>query len=99
MNAWALSDGFFVAGLMMAGVGALVLVASTGFFDMFSYAFHSLLVLFTPLRNPKNHETFYEYKMARDHKRAASMTAIFAVGVVYLLVSLLCLFLYYTLAA
>ncbi|NLG24635.1 MAG: DUF3899 domain-containing protein, partial [Clostridiales bacterium] len=43
-NARHLSDGCFVAGLLLAGVGGLAAIAATGFFDMFAYAFHSLAV-------------------------------------------------------
>ena len=95
MNARILSDGCFVAGLLMTGVGLLVWISTTGFFDIFSYGFHSLLVLFSPLRKPENHETFFDYKTAKEERRGKPMAAIVIVGVGYILVSLLCLVLYY----
>ena len=73
MNARILSDGCFVAGMMLTGVGLLVWIATTGFFDIFSYGFHSLLVLFSPLRKPEEHETFFDYKLAKEEKRGAPM--------------------------
>lgn len=95
MNARILSDGCFVAGLIMTGVGLLVWISTTGFFDMFSYGFHSLLVLFSPLRKPEGHETFYDYKMAKDERRGRPMAALVVVGAGYILTSLLCLAVYY----
>ena len=55
-----LSDGLFVAGVLLTGFGMMVWISTTGFFDMFSYAGHSLLVLFSSLRSPKEHESFYD---------------------------------------
>ena len=81
---WCLSDGCFVAGLMLTGVGVLVWVSSTGFFDIFSYAMRSLLVLFTPLRSPEKHERFIDYKTRRAEKRRPAQWFLLIVGVVYL---------------
>ena len=47
VNAAALSDGCFVAAVLLCGVGILAWTATTGFFDIFSYGFKSLLVLFS----------------------------------------------------
>ena len=92
-----LSDGLFVAGMLLTGFGMLVWISTTGFFDMFSYAGHSLLVLFTSLRNPKEHESFYDYKLKKEEKRGQSKPYILLVGIGYILAALVCLFLYYNL--
>lgn len=97
LNARYLSDGFFTAGLLLAGVGALVWVSTTGFFDMFSYAFHSFLVLFTPLRKPSEHESFFDYKQAKAIKRGKPLYFLLIVGLVCLAISIVCLILYYRL--
>ena len=99
LMARSLSDGLFVAGLMFSGLGALVWVSSTGFFDMFSYGFHSLLVLFSVLRRPEDHVSYYDYKLAKDQKRGKPMHHLLAVGVWLIALSAACLYLYYQLPA
>ena len=41
VNAAVLSDGCFVAAVLLCGVGILAWTATTGFFDIFSYGFKS----------------------------------------------------------
>ena len=92
-----LSDGFFVPGMLLTGFGALVWIAGTGFFDIFSYGFKSLLVLFTSLRKPQEHVKFYEYKLEKDAKRGKPMHFLLVVGVVCLLLAVALVMLYYRL--
>lgn len=94
-----LSDGFFVVGLLLTGFGGLVWVSTTGFFDIFSYGFHSLLVLFSSLRKPQEHEKFFEYKASKDAKRGKPLYFLLVVGLACVAVSALCLMLYYNLPA
>ncbi len=94
LNAWALSDGTFVTGLLLTGVGALVWVSTTGFFDIFSYGFHSLLLLFTAFKKPQDHMNFYDYQQEKKEKRGATPVYIFVVGVLFVLLSLLFLAVY-----
>lgn len=70
--AWELrcwSDALFIPAVLWLGMGGMMWVATTDFFDIFRYAFSSLLVLFSPLKNPKDHKHFYEYKLERAEKR------------------------------
>ena len=92
------SDGFFVAGLILSGLGGLIWISSTGFFDMLSYGFHSLLVLFSGLKKPETHESFYDYKTRRDERRGKPQFFILIVGLGFLALSLTCLALYSYLA-
>lgn len=94
-----LSDGFFVSGLLLAGFGGLVWVSTTGFFDIFSYGFKSLLVLFSPLKKPSDLEKFYEYKLAKDAKRGKPQYSLLVVGAICIALSVLFLILYYNLPA
>ena len=94
-NARYLSDGFFVAGLLMTGIGALVLVASTDFFDIFTYGFKSLLVLFTPLKKPREHMNFFDYKQERAGRRGGKQFFLLFTGLAFLLLALACLWVYY----
>lgn len=63
------SDALFIPAVLWLGMGGMMWVATTDFFDIFRYAFSSLLVLFSPLKNPKEHKHFYEYKLERAEKR------------------------------
>lgn len=83
----ALSDGCFVTTVLMGGMGALVWVSTTGFFDIFTYAGKSLLVLFSPMKQPEKLKKFYEYKADKDEKRKKADFTLLIVGVAYLLLS------------
>ena len=93
------SDGCFVSAVLFAGMGCLFWVSTTGFFDIFSYGFKSLLVLFSPLKRIKEHPHYYEYKCEKDAKREGkplTHTTLF-VGIGMVALSLICLALYYNL--
>ena len=97
LKARYLSDGFFVAGVLLTGVGVLIWISTTGFFDLFSYAFHSLPVLFTALKNPEEHTHYYEFKAMQEKKRGKPLYFLVIVGAGYLLLSAICLGMYYNL--
>ena len=70
----AMSDGFFVTGFLNFGLGALIWISTTGFFDVFGYSAKSILNFFLPRSwmermgmTPKG--DFYEYKVKRQEKR------------------------------
>ena len=98
LNARYLSDGCFVVGLMMTGVGLLTWVATTGFFDMMSYGVQygvrALIGLFGGNRRPDN-KNFYEYKLEKDEKRGKPVYAILLSGIAYILLSVVFLAVYY----
>lgn len=96
-NCRILSDAFFTIGIFFAGVGALVAISTTGFFDMFAYAFKSLPMLFSFLRKPKDHPTFFDYKTAKAEKREQARYGLLIIGLVCIAVSLLALAGYYNL--
>lgn len=95
LNARYLSDGCFVAAVLLVGVGALGWISCTGFFDIFSYAVKSLLVLFTSLRNPKEQISFYDYKLLKAEKRGAAPRFILYVGLLFLGLSVVLLAVYH----
>lgn len=96
-NCRIISDAFFVIGVLYTGVGALVAISTTGFFDMLAYAVKSLPMLFSVLRKPKDIPTFYDYKTAKAEKRQKAKLTILIVGICCIAVSLLALFGYYSL--
>ena len=84
-------DAFFVPGIVLGSVGVLVWVADDGFFDIFSYGFNSLLVLFSPLRKPEKHQRYYDYKIAKAARRKKASNVVLWVGLAYLALAGLCL--------
>ena len=96
LNARYLSDGFFAAGVLYTGIGLLVWISTTGFFDIFGYGVHSLLVLFTALRRPENHESFLEYKERKQSGRQKPRPGLLLTGVAFIALSVVCLVVYYS---
>lgn len=99
LQARYLSDGFFAAGLILTGLGALVWISTTGFFDIFGYGFKSLLVLFSALRRPEEHQHYYDYKQEKDAKRGKPLYFLLLVGLIFVAISVIFLALYYNLPA
>ena len=91
-NAASLSDGLFVAGALMAGVGVLQAISGkTDFFDMLAYGVKSLGVMFTPFRKPENHPRYYDYKMQRQKKRKPPRLFLLFAGLALIALSAVCL--------
>lgn len=95
MNFRHLSDGAFVAGMVLCGLGGLMLISTTGFFDIFAYACHSFLVLFTALKRPKDQISFVDYKTMKAEKRSKPMWFVLLCGLVFIVLSFIFLALYY----
>lgn len=95
LSARYLSDGCFVSAVILVGVGTLCWVSATGFFDIFSYAFKSLLVLFSPLKHPREMQPFFDYKTMKAEKRGTVPRFILLVGLMFLAASLVLLAIYY----
>ena len=87
----ALSDGCFAAGLTETGFGLLILISFTGFFDIFSYAARSVLVLFTPFRKPGDLPGYADYRAMRASRRGKPGAALLVTGLLFLAVSALLL--------
>ena len=94
-NCRDLSDGCFVAGGMMLSVGLLTLIATTGFFDIFSYGMRTLVSHFVPQKHMEDSGKYYDYKMARAEKRKKPLHASLHVGLICMALSLLFLGGYY----
>ena len=95
LNARYLSDGFFVIGLLATGFGLLIWESTTGFFDIMGYAVKSVVVLFSSLKKPKDHLSFYDYKQIKNETRGKPHYALLLSGVACILLSLACLAVYY----
>ena len=84
------SDALFIPAVLWLGMGGMMWVATTDFFDIFRYGFSSLLVLFTPFKNPKDHKKYYDYKLEREEKRKGKTVPVtmLVIGVVLVVASL-----------
>lgn len=83
----AMSDGFAVVGLLYFGFGGLMLVSTTGFFDIFSYALKKGAHAFVP-NYGADLGNYYDYKMERKETRSKETEkSTLVLGVIFLLIS------------
>ncbi len=93
-----LCDGFFVAGVMLAGVGGLKFCGNKGAFDMMAYSLSYVFYLVFPGANAKRpqeqqNEKYYDYVQRKQENRKPT-GCIVLVGLAFLAVSLLLLVAY-----
>lgn len=90
-----LCDGFFVVAVMYVGIGSLMWISNTGFFDIFGYAVRFILNRFTPSRRDEKF-TYYDYKCEQNDKRDGKpMThTVLITGLLVLAISFICLAMY-----
>lgn len=65
----AVCDGFSVAALLYISMGAILWVSTTGFFDIFSYAFKKGAHAIIPVTFQDMPRGYYEYKMEKNANR------------------------------
>ena len=96
LNWHYLCDGFFVSAVMFVGMGGLLWISDTGFFDIFGYAFKSIVHLLTPSKYDAQFPRYYDYKCEQNDKRQAKPLnhTVVVVGIIVLGLSFLCLALY-----
>ena len=85
-NLAALCDGCFVSGVFIGGVGCLVWVSTTGFFDMLSYGFKNIASLI-PFRPRRKHQKFYDYKQEKNEKRGKTQYFLLVIGLIMIALS------------
>lgn len=99
-NCGALSDGFFISGMLLTGVGSLIWISNTGFFDLLSYGVKSIAVIFMPSKRNEAFPKYYDYKCEQDEKREGKPVSytVLIVGLIALALSALFLVLYFCLS-
>lgn len=85
-NLSALCDGFFVSGILIGGIGAMVWVSTTGFFDILAYGFKNLSILLL-FRRDRKYKRFYDYKAERDAKRQKPQFFLLGIGLILLAIA------------
>lgn len=89
----AICDGLFISGVLCLSVGGLIFVHNNGFFDILFYGMFRFVTLFMKKRK-HNYETFYDYRVARAEKPKAEFLYLLVVGLAFVLVSLIFLYLW-----
>ena len=92
----ALSDAFFVPGVILVGFGILAIVANDGFFDIFSYGMIKLISTMR-LRRRKDEDgpaDYYEYRKAKHAQKKPLPIFMFIIGGVDLVLAVVFLILY-----
>ncbi|MDD7121699.1 MAG: DUF3899 domain-containing protein [Clostridiales bacterium] len=92
-NLAALCDGFFVSGMLVVGLGAMIWVSTTGFFDILSYGFKNLSVL-VPFHHRRKYKHFYEYKAEQAAKRSKPQFFLLVIGLIMVLIAAIFLYFY-----
>ncbi|MBO5109254.1 MAG: DUF3899 domain-containing protein [Clostridia bacterium] len=93
-----LSDAFIVPGILLVGLGAIIWVSTTGFFDIFGYGIkQAFLWIFTPIAQKTNKKTFFDYKLEKEEKRKPTPKNILFVGLADWIISIVFFVLYYQL--
>lgn len=65
----AISNAFFLPGMLFAGIGGISKIASTGEFDMLGYGFSTIGIHQLIPGFPKDkYESYLEYKTAKDER-------------------------------
>lgn len=91
-------DGFTVTAFGFLGIGALIWVSTTGWFDIFGFAFGKALHALIPGRVHDSTGSYYDYKMkkAADRKPFSEHSTLI-IGFVLLAVSIVLTILWYQL--
>ena len=89
-----LSDATVVSGVLLIGMGLLIGIANTDFFDIFKYGILSFFNMFRRNNFIRKYETYYDYKEARKDKAKISYLYIIIIGLVFILMSIIFLILY-----
>lgn len=87
----AITDGFFIVGILLACFGVLVLVSAGGAFDMLGYSIGLLTALFS--KEKRKDPDFYSYMERKKAERQdrKSVSFLFWIGGIFLLVSVILL--------
>ena len=84
-----LADAFTIPGVLLVMIAALVWISSTGFFDGLAYAFTRVGGMLIPFyKKGRQHQTYYDYKMAQKDKEIKGYSFLFFVGLFFLTVAI-----------
>ena len=95
----AISDGFTVAAVLYLGMGGLMWISTTGFFDIFGFAFKRAARAFIPNFFVDADTSYYEYKVGKSEKRSGfTQHSALIMGVIFLVISIILTVVWYSVA-
>ncbi len=84
------SDGFFTAGVLVGGIGALVLISGEGFFDLLTYSISLAAKYIFTSKERRYKESYVDYKLRKEGEReGVKISFIAIVGAIYLVIGFL----------
>ena len=96
----AIGDGFTVAGLLYFFLGALMWVSTTGFFDIFGYAFKKAAHALVPGMVQEVASNYYDYKVDKLEKRKGfTQHSALVVGIGFIVISVILTMVWYSISA
>lgn len=92
----AVGDGFTVAAVLYLGIGSLMWISTTGFFDIFGYAVKKAAHALIPGMVNDDAGRYYEYKVEKEEKRKGFLEHFtLKLGLLFLIISAILLFVWY----
>ncbi len=91
-------DGFTITSFAFLGIGALIWVSTTGWFDIFGFAFQRAVHVFIPGQIRDKTGSYYDYKMKKAAERKPfSERSTLIIGLVMLAASIVLTVVWYQL--
>ena len=89
---FALTDGFFIVGILLTCFGLLTVVSAGGAFDMLLYSINVLGSLFS--KEKRKDKDFYAYteRKKEERKEKKSVSFLLCIGGIFLFIALILLF-------
>ena len=95
----AIADGFTVVAVLYLGIGSLMWISSTGFFDIFGFAVKRGLHAILPGMIQECEGNYYEYKVQKNEKRKGFTEHLtLKLGLVFLVISIILTAVWYAVA-
>lgn len=92
-------DGMTIVAFLYLGIGSLIWVSTTGWFDIFGYAFKKCAHAFIPGLVHENVGKYYDYKMKKcEERKPFSERSTLIIGTVFLVCSIIFTVVWYMLA-
>ena len=83
-----LCDAFFVPGILLTCFGALIEIANSGFFHVFSYSANLFKDRFTREKKfRKTYHDYFEYVMVKQDEKKAPTAFILHTGLLYIFIA------------
>ena len=92
----SISNGFFIAGGLFTGIGALSYIGSKGTYDTLSYGVNKIGIHHLIPGMPKDiPESFYEYRTAKEEKGRILFPNLLFIGLAGIFISVIFLVIYF----